>query len=343
MADMGITLFSYDLLNKNGIQVGIVPYGAVVQRILIPTKDGSHVDVVQGYDCVDDYKADKVYYGCVAGRYANRINNGKFTLDGKEYNLPHNRPGLCLHGGDVGFNKHSWEVVDSTENSVTLQFVSPDGDQGFPGELTARIQYSLNDENELHLRYSATTSKPTHVMLTNHSYFNLAGHDQPSVLDHTLQLHCDKYLPKASNGCPTGEIAKCSGSFDFENPVRIGDRINDYLPNDAGIDHSFVVDGWKNSNGCNECKPLLPAAKVVDPSSGRWLEVSTTEMIAHVYTGNFLDGVHGKNGAVHGKHSALCIETQGCPDAPNNPQFPSTCLRPGEIYTQHTVWKFGGF
>merc|ERR1712137_371582 len=315
--------------------VGILPYGASIQRITVPSKEGT-VDLVHGYDTVEGYEKDTVYYGTMVGRFANRIANGTFTLDGKKYTLPQNRPGLCLHGGDIGWNKHTWNVVNATNNSVTLEHFSPDGDQGFPGDVTARVQYLLNDKNELHLKYTATTSKPTVIMMTNHSYFNLAGHNAPSVLDHTLQISSNSYLPKGSNGCPTGEMAVCTGPFDFTEPVRIGDRINDFLPGDEGVDHSFLVKDWKESSGCNECKPLLPAAKVVDPKSGRWLQVATNDSICHVYTANFLNGVNGKEGAVYDKHSAFCIESQGCPDAPNISKFPSTVLRPGELYSHHT-------
>lgn len=323
-------------LSSPSVQVKIITYGARVVSLTTKDRDGKAADIVLGYSSVTPYVDGKnFYFGVVPGRYANRIANGKFTLEGKPYQLTVNDGTNTLHGGTNGFDKRNWtakEIPDGVEFSL----VSPDGDQGFPGTLTAHVKYILHGET-VRIEYSATTDKPTVVNLTNHSYFNLSGEGSPSILNDKLTLDADKYTPVDARLIPTGVLAPVAGTpFDFTHPTTIGERIdqdNAQLKFAGGYDQNWVVRGTPGQ--------LRPAAKVYDPASGRVLTVETTEPGIQFYTGNFLDGsATGKSGKPYVKRSALCLETQHFPDSPNEPGFPSTELKPGQTYHSVTTWTF---
>jgi aldose 1-epimerase len=301
-------------------------------------------DVALGFDHVEPYTGASPYIGATVGRYANRIALGKFTLDGQEYRLATNNEPNHLHGGDAGFDKKLWtaeplgrEVLQGGVNGVGVKFtyVSPDGEEGYPGTLTCSVTYTLTDNDELSFDYVATTDKPTVVNLTNHAYWNLAGEASgQTVLDHELTIHAERYTPTDDTFIPTGELAPVEGTpVDFRDAHTIGERIADIPGDPGGYDHNFAIDG--------ENKTLRPAAKVKHPGSGRVMEISTTEPGLQFYTGNFLDGtLTGKGGVAYEKNFALCLEAQTYPDTPNKPNFPSCVLRPGETYRQTTVHKF---
>lgn len=332
------------LSNKAGISVRIVAYGAAIQSLEVPDRDGKKTDIVLSYPDMAGFLAHPNYYGVTAGRYANRIAKGKFSLDGKTYQLPINDGVNTLHGGGTGFDKVLWALAEVTaggsEASASFTYTSPDGDQGFPGALSVRVTFALSDEGALAIRYQATTSKPTVVNLTNHSYFNLSGAASGrNVLDQQLTLFADHYTPAGPGLIPTGEIRPVAGSaFDFKTPHAIGERIRDgaepQLALAHGYDHNFVLTGGASAT------PKL-AARVTDPFSGRVMEVLTTEPGLQVYSGNFLDGtVAGKEGVLYRQADALCLETQHFPDSPNQPGFPSTRLDPGQVYRQETIYRF---
>jgi aldose 1-epimerase len=329
----------YTLTNKQGMQVAITNFGATVVSIKVPDGKGNSTDVVHGYDDVAGYEAGKAYFGATVGRYGNRIAHGEFMLDGKKVSLPKNDGDNTLHGGITGFNKVYWEAKDVTgagPASLQLDYLSKDGEQGFPGNLQTRVVFTLTDANELKIVYSATTDKDTVLNLTNHSYFNLAG--SGTILDEELTLAADKFTPVDKTLIPTGELRPVAGTaFDFRKPTAIGARIGndeEQLKFGRGYDHNWVL----NSKG--SAKPTL-AATVVDPKSGRKLEVWTTEPGVQFYTGNFLDGsIHGKGGTPYVLRSALCLETQHFPDSPNHPAFPTTELKPGSKFSSETIFKF---
>lgn len=322
--------------NSNGVKLSVLTLGASIQKLIIPVK-GKFLDIVQGYDTQEEYLDGQVYYGGLIGRFSNRISNARFSLDGKEYTLTENRPGICIHGGKVGFNKKEFTILKSSKQSISLELLSEDNEEGFPGAVKVLVEYSLTEDNELHLKYTAETTKPTVLNLTNHSYFNLSGHSAKDIYNHYLEVPSDEYLDKRDNACPSGAVLECKGMLDYTESTRIGDRIEEYK-SDKGLDHSFLVRDWDPKT-----KSLRKCAVIKDPDSGITLEVLTDQSTCHVYTANYLSGVMGKEGAVHHKHSAICIETQGYPDSPNIISFPSSTLRPGEVYRHHTVWKFSGF
>jgi aldose 1-epimerase len=308
-----------------------------VVSIEAPDRSGKISDVVLGYDHVAAYEADKsTYFGSVVGRYGNRIAKGTFTIDGKEYHVPLNNNGNALHGGPAGFSGKVWmgkEIPDGVE----LTLVSPDGDMGFPGELTAHVRYTVVGKS-LKIVYSATTTKPTVVNLTNHSYFNLVGDGKGTVLNHVLTIPADRYTPVDATQIPTGELAPVEGTpFDFRRPTAIGARINDaneQLKIGGGYDHNWALHGASGT--------LHEAAMVYEPTSGRTLTVMTTQPGVQFYSGNFLDGSKsGKFGVSYGKYAGLCLETQHFPDAPNHPKFASTLLKPGQTMHSETVFTFG--
>jgi aldose 1-epimerase len=318
------------------VEARVTTYGARIVGIKTKDRDGKIADIVFGFNSAADYTQGKnAYFGTVPGRYANRIAKGKFTLEGQPHQITINDGPNMLHGGVEGFDRRNWSAKE-IPNGVEFTLVSPDGDQGFPGTLTAHVRYTLIG-NKLHIEYSATTDKPTVVNLTNHAYFNLSGEGSPSILDDLVTLDADKYTPVDATLIPTGELAPVAGTpFDFTKPTRIGERIgadHEQLKRGGGYDHNWVVRGKTGD--------LRPAAKVVDPTSGRVLTVLTTEPGIQFYTGNFLDGsLVGKSGAKYVKRSGFCLETQHFPDSPNHPNFPSTELKPGQTYHSTTEFIF---
>jgi aldose 1-epimerase len=323
-------------LEEGALKARVMTYGARLVSLEVPDRNGKTADVVLGYDSLEPYTKDpKTYFGAIVGRYGNRIAHGTFELDGKRYHLPINDGDNSLHGGTVGFDKVLWQGKE-IPGGVELTLVSKDGDQGYPGTLTARVRYTL-EAHALKIEYFATTDKDTVLNLTNHSYFNLAGEGQGDILGHVLTIPADRYTPVDSGLIPTGELAPLAGTpLDFRKPAPIGARIHDnfeQLRLGKGYDHNFVLNGQMGA--------LHEAAQVVDPKSGRVLTVETTQPGVQFYSGNFLDGTaHGKHGHVYNQHVALCLETQHFPDSPNHPKFPTSELKPGETYHYVTVFKF---
>lgn len=340
----GVVVQLYTLRNRHGMEAAITNYGGTVVRLVVPDRAGRLADVALGFNSLAEYEADSPYFGCLIGRYGNRIAGGRFTLDGQDYTLAtNNSPGgipCALHGGRRGFDKRVWTATplrEATRAGVRLEYLSPDGEEGYPGNLRTVVHYWLTDANELRLEYHATTDRATPVNLTNHLYFNLAGEGSPSVLAHRLTLHADAYTPVNAGLIPTGALAPVAGTpFDFTTPVAIGARIADPHPQLAlggGYDHNFVL--TRTAPG------LALAAVVTEPDSGRKMEVWTTEPGVQFYSGNFLDGrLRGKSGHPYPRRSGFCLETQHFPDSPNQPAFPSTILRPGETYASTTVYRF---
>jgi len=331
----------YTLTNRNGAEAEIATFGGVVVSLKVPDRNGKLGDVVLGYDSVDGYVNDKPHLGALIGRYGNRIAHGQFSLDGKTYTLPKNNGENTLHGGLKGFDKKVWaakEVHAKDGQALELSYVSKDGEEGFPGNLKVTVTYTLTDANALRIDYRATTDKKTVVNLTNHSYFNLDGPGSGDILGTLLTIEADKFTPVNASMIPTGQLRDVTGTpFDFRKPTAIGARINEdneQLKLGNGYDHNFVL---RRTTG--EAGEIL-AARAVDPRSGRVLEVWTTEPGVQLYTANYLDGVTGKGGVVYGKRTAFCLETQHYPDSPNQPQFPSTVLNPGETYHTVTTYKF---
>jgi aldose 1-epimerase len=337
----GTAVDLFTLTNAAGTRIRAISYGGIILSIEVPDRDGRPADIVLGYDSLDGYLEKPEYFGSIIGRYANRIARGRFVLDGTEYRLATNDGPNHLHGGIRGFDKVVWqaEPVESARGAgVVFTRTSPDGEEGYPGTVSVRVTYTLTDRNELHVEYEATTDKPTPINLTQHSYFNLAGEGSGDILGHRLTLHASRYTPVDATLIPTGEIAPVEGTpFDFRTPAAIGQRIDEpheQLRRGRGYDHNYAID--RQGDG------LVQAARVVEPRSGRTLEVSTTEPGIQFYSGNFLDGtVVGKSGHVYGHRTGFCLETQHFPDSPNQPAFPSTILRPGERYRSHTVYAFG--
>jgi aldose 1-epimerase len=325
------------LTNANGMKAKIITYGAIVTELWAPDKNGKLADIVLGHDNLKSYLDGHPYFGAMVGRVANRIAKGKFTLDGKEYTLATNNGPNSLHGGNKGFDKVVWKAKFAKKNEgkpvIDLEYVSKDGEEGYPGQLKVSVRYELSDANQLYIGCIATTDKATPVNLTNHSYFNLAGHDSGDVLDHEMQISADKFTPTDDTLIPTGKIELVAGTpFDFTKPKKIGKRINEIKGNPGGYDLNYVLSGKEELN---------QAARVVEPKSGRVMVVITGAPGIQFYTGNFLDGKDkGKGGAVYKKHAGFCLETQDFPDAVNQSNFPSVILRPQAIYQRTTVYKF---
>ena len=332
----GTSVDLYTLTNKNGLRAKIITYGALLTELHVPDRDGKFADVVLGFDDLKSYLGGHPFYGATVGRYANRIANAKFTLDGKEYTLFVNNGKHSLHGGKKGFDKVVWKAEEAKAEdglAVRLQYTSPDGEEGYPGTLATTVTYTLTNDNALRIDYSATTDKATPVNLTNHSYFNLAGHGAGEILDHEVTILADNYTPADETLIPTGKIAPVKGTpLDFTTPHKIGARINEIKADPMGYDHNFVL----NSGG----KSLSLGARVYEPKTGRVMEMLTTEPGVQLYTGNFLDGSKGKGGAVYKQHAAVCLEAQHYPDSVNKPEFPSPILRPGKTYQQTTMYRF---
>jgi aldose 1-epimerase len=332
----------YTLTNKYGMTVAISNFGGTLVSLKVPDRDGKLGDVVLGYDNPADYENGKAYFGGTIGRYGNRIAHGKFTLDGVVYSLPLNDGPNTLHGGVRGFNKHVWiarDVSSSAGEALELTYVSRDGEEGFPGTLTVKVVYTLfADENAVKIEYTATTDKDTVLNLTNHSYFNLSGQGNGDILQHQLKLYASQFTPVDVTLIPTGKLQDVQNTpFDFLQPIAIGQRINmndEQLKFGRGYDHNWVLDK-KSPN------TMSLAARAYDPQSGRVLEVSTTEPGVQFYSGNFLDGtVRGKDGKVYAYRSAFCLETQHFPDSPNQKNFPSTELKPGQTLHSTSIYKF---
>lgn len=335
----GAAVDVYTLKNANGLEVKAIGYGARITSLKAPDRNGAFADVVLGFDNLDGYLQENPYFGSIVGRYGNRIGKAQFTLDGKKYTLAKNNGPNHLHGGVKGFDKLPWKVSPvEGQNALAFDLVSADGDEGYPGTLTMKVTYTLTDANELIVDYHATTDKPTPVNLTQHSYFNLAGHNSGEILGHELTINADRYTPVDATLIPTGELAPVEGTpFDFRKSTAIGARINNDHPQlkaGKGYDHNWVL----NRSGAG----VQLAARVVEPKSGRTLDVTTEEPGMQFYAGNFLDGtLKGKGGHVYPFRGGFCLETQKYPDSPNKPNFPSSILRPGETYKTRTVFKFG--
>ncbi len=329
-------VFLYTLQNANGIKVSITNYGGIITSILTPDKHDSLGDIVLGYDNLASYLKSTPYFGAIVGRYANRIAKGAFNLDGKQYKLAVNDGNNSLHGGLKGFDKVVWDAVeshDSLQSKLELTYLSKDGEEGYPGNLRVKVTYTLNDQDELITLIEATTDKSTPVNLCNHTYFNLSECDT-SVLGHILTLYASQYTEINDELIPTNRLLQVQGTpMDFNASAAIGERIGKVK---GGYDHNFVLDH----------KPgmLSMAAQLYDPRSGRQVEILTTQPGIQLYSGNFLDGtLVGKGGKVYQKHFGLCLETQHFPDSPNHPSFPSTILKPGEQFSETTVYRFSAF
>lgn len=322
-------------LDSGTIKARIMTYGGIIVSLETPDRTGKKADIVLGHESVAGYFPNPPYFGALIGRYGNRIGHGTFKLEGKTYELSKSDGDNTLHGGKVGFDKVVWQGKE-IPGGVELTYVSKDGDQGFPGTLTAVVRYTVEGK-DLKIVYTATTDKPTVVNLTNHSYFNLAGQGNGDILATKLKINASRYTPVDSTLIPTGELAPVEGTpFDFRKPTAIGDRINadnEQIKNGKGYDHNWVLD--------NQTGKLAEVAEAVDATSGRVLQVLSTEPGVQFYTGNFLDGtITGKEGKVYGKRTAFCLETQHYPDSPNKPSFPSTELKPGQHYRTTTIFRF---
>lgn len=327
----GSTVHRYTLRNKSGITARLIDYGAILSELWVPNATGGQTNIVCGFETLEQYLAGHPFFGATTGRYANRIAQGRFMLDGKEYSLPINNGPNHLHGGIKGFDKRLWKSEPQDDNAVKFTYLSADGEEGYPGNLSITVIYRLDDNDALTIDYTGITDKPTIVNLTNHSYFNLAG--SGDILSHEVTIDADRYTPVNKQLIPTGELAPVDGTpFDFRKPMAIGARIQQIQSNPVGYDHNFVL----NSGG----KSMAFAARVIEPISNRGIEVHTTEPGIQLYTGNFLDGKYaGVGGVRYSRHCALCLETQHFPNSPNNPSFPSTVLRPGETYRTTTIYK----
>jgi aldose 1-epimerase len=327
----------YVLTNAHGLKAKIITYGGIVTELHTPDRDGKLADVVLGFDNLKAYLAGHPYFGALVGRVANRIAKGKFTLDGKVYQLAVNNGPNALHGGLKAFDKKVWkaEPIEGADGpGVRLSYLSADGEEGYPGNLSVTVTYTLTNQNELRIDYKATTDKDTPINLSNHSYFNLAGPTGGDILGHELMLAADQYTPVDATLIPTGEIKPVKGTpLDFTTPTPIGARIDQLKGDPSGYDHNFVL----RSGG----KSLALGARVHEPKTGRVMEMYTTEPGVQFYTGNFLDGkLTGKQGVAYKKHAGFCLEAQHFPDSVNHPNFPSVILKPGSTYTQTTVYKF---
>ncbi len=352
MTHRGEAVSLYTLKNAHGMEAKVLDYGGIIVSLRVPDRNGRLDDVVLGFDSLGDYERGSPYFGAIIGRYGNRIARGRFTLDGRTYTLATNNGPNHLHGGVRGFDKVIWSVTPfqrSDSVGLVMNYTSPDGEEGYPGTLRATVTYTLTDKNEFIFDYQATTDRPTPVNLTQHSYFNLAGDGKGDILGHVVTLNADRFTPVDSTLIPTGEIKSVAGTpFDFRTSTAIGariDRNDEQLRYGRGYDHNFVLN--KGGNGGRGGKggiegDLTLAAHVYEPTTGRVMEISTTEPGLQFYSGNFLDGtLRGKQGVVYGHRSGFAMETQHFPDSPNKPAFPSTILRPGEEYRSRTIYRFG--
>jgi len=325
------------LKNKSGAEVRLTNLGAAIVSIVVPDRGGSFGDVILGHDAPQGYVADHSYLGFIVGRYGNRIGKGKFSLNGKVYQLGINDGEHHLHGGVNGFHRKLWNVPASTDSSVSMRWISPDGDEGYPGKVTLDVTYTWNDNNELVIDYKGTSDAPTILNPTSHGYFNLTADPRNTILDHELLIEADRFTPSGSGSIPTGKIEKVEGTpFDFRAWRKIGERIDapfEQLQLAKGYDHNFVLNRYD--------KAIHRAAAVYEPKGGRLMEVFTDQPGIQFYSGNYLDGsIKGKGGIAYQRRSALCLEAQHFPDSPNQPQFPSVVLHPSETYRQTTTYRF---
>jgi aldose 1-epimerase len=333
-----VWLFTFE--NSSGMKASITNYGAIVVTLLVPDRNGKLEDVVLGYDKVEGYLEDSPYFGAIVGRYGNRIAKGRFSINGQEYKLATNNNENHLHGGIKGFDKVVWdaETIEDGDNlGLKLTYLSKDNEEGYPGNLKVTVTYLLTQDNELKINYSGTTDKATPVNLTNHSYFNLAGQGDGTILEHELTLNADRFTPVDAGLITTGELQPVAGTpMDFRTPFKIGARIDNddqQIKYGGGYDHNWIIN--------KQNSPLALAAKLFEPSTGRVMEVLTTEPGIQFYSGNFLDGsLTGKDGKVYKYRYGLCLETQHYPDSPNKPEFPSCILEPGKTYQTRTVYRF---
>lgn len=309
----------------------VIDYGGIITAINVKDKDGKVQDIALGYDKLQGWEDDTFYFGALIGRYANRIAGGKFTLDGKTHELFVNSDPNSLHGGKVGFNKKVWKSkVDC--NKLVLEYCSPDGEENYPGAVNVKVTYQLDDDNQLTITYQATSDQATPINLTNHTYFNLAGHDQGDIKDHVVTIKADSFLPLNEDTIPTGEIKKVDGTpMDLRKPVRLGDKLEE-VEDGKGYDNTFCLD----NQGC-----VCLAARVEHPPSGRFVECYTSEPSVHFYTGHYIENAKGKCNATYGPSSGFCLECQHYPDSVNQECFPDVILRPCQTYYQKTVYKFG--
>jgi len=336
----GREVFQYTLKNAAGVEVRIINYGAIVTALKVPDRNGRLADIVLGYDSLAGYLGDNAYLGAIVGRYGNRIDQGKFKIDGQEYQVTVNDGENHLHGGKIGFNKVLWDakVESSTPDpALALTYVSLDGEEGYPGTVTLTVTYTLTNENELRIDYEGTTDKPTILNPTHHSYFNLTGDPTETILNHELTIDADKITPVDAGLIPTGELADVADTpFDFREPQKIGLRINEQneqLQFGQGYDHNWVLNNYDRT--------VHKVVELYEPLSGRLMAVFTDQPGMQFYSGNFLNGtIRGKNGALYQHRTGLCLEAQCFPDSPNKPNFPSVILRPGQIYHQRTIYKF---
>jgi len=330
----GDSAMLFTMENEQGLVVKITNYGGTITEIHTPDRDGKIENIVLGFDNLDQYLADHPHFGGIIGRYGNRIANASFSIDGESYQLAKNNGNNSLHGGVEGFDRRLWtpEVIGCKERTaLKLSYLSPDGEEGFPGNLKVSVTYELLMDKLL-IYYEAETDKATPVNLTNHSYFNLAG--EGTILDHVMYINASRYTPVNDEQIPTGVLANVEGTpFDFRKPTAIGERIEETGGDPIGYDHNYVLDGYTGDK--------ILAAKVMDPKSGRFVECRTTEPGMQFYTSNFLDGTLASGNRVFVQHGALCMETQHFPDSPNQPDFPSTILQPGEKFTSQTSYRFG--
>lgn len=326
------------LTNSKGAEAHLINQGAKLVSLVVPNNTGGFTDVVIGHDSTVDYLAsEEAYFGAICGRYANRIARGKFSIDGEEYSLAINNGPNALHGGLVGFNSVVWDILEHTSSSLALGYTSPDGEEGYPGELRVVVRYTLTEDNELAIDYEATTTKPTVINLTNHAYFNLSGDGDPSIHDHLLEINAQEYLPTDDTAIPYGKPEAVEGtSFDFRTATEVGLRIDtkiDQLVWARGYDHTYILD-----------KPLGKlgfAARCSSPKTGITMEVFTDQPGVQLYTGNWMSGnMRGKHDARYPARAALCLETQHYPDSPNRPEYPTTRLNPGETFRSTTVFAF---
>ncbi len=330
----------YTLTNEAGMEVCITNFGGRLVSVMVPDRDGEFKDVILGFDNVKDYfpENNQTDFGASIGRYANRIKDGRFTLDGVEYQLPQNNYGHCLHGGPEGWQYQVYDVLEADSSHLKLEMVSPDGDSGFPGKVTAHVTFTLTEDNKIDIRYDAVTDAPTIINMTNHAYFNLSGDPaNHSICEDSLRINAVEFTPVDSTFMTSGEIVTVKGSpMDFTKMTLIGQRIDsnyDQLRNGKGYDHNWVL----KTNGDD----TIPAVELYCPATGILLQEYTDEPGVQVYSGNFLDGtVTGKKGVAYGLRTAICLESQKYPDTPNKPEWPSAVLRPGETYGSHCVFAF---
>ncbi len=329
----GKKVYSYTLTNSNGLKAEIINFGGTITKLYVPDRKGNFSDIVLGYDTLEDYISKGGYFGALIGRYGNRIAKGKFNLNGVEYKLAQNNGENHLHGGIKGFDKVVWDAEEMTfDNGIALKlfYLSEDGEEGYPGNLSCTVIYTLTNDNELKISYEAETDKATVINLTNHSYFNLGGHDSGDILGHEMMLNADHFLPVDAGLIPTGRIEPVKGTpMDFRNPMTIGSRIDQVK---GGYDHNYCLNSSDGS--------LALAVEVCEPGSGRVMQIFTTQPGIQFYTGNFLNGSNQGKGAVYYKHTGFCLETQHFPDSPNRANYPSVFLEPGQKYKQLTVHKF---